>query len=190
MDIPNHILQAAPEIALFAALALGHALGRVKFGSFSLGGVAGSLIVALVVGQLTGVVLPEALKAVCFALFIYAVGFKSGPEFFGGLNRSSLKLVLSSVVQCVVALVATVVLAKVCGFGKGFSAGIGAGALTQTAMLGTAGDALTRLGLSNEQMAQFNSQMAVGFAITYVFGTVGVIIFLRSVAPRLLGVDV
>jgi len=33
-------------------------------------------------------------------------------------------------------------------------------------------------------------QMAVGFAITYVFGTVGVIIFVRSVAPRLLGVDV
>ncbi len=32
--------------------------------------------------------------------------------------------------------------------------------------------------------------MAVGFAITYVFGTVGVIMFVRSVAPRLLGVDV
>ena len=32
--------------------------------------------------------------------------------------------------------------------------------------------------------------MAVGFAITYVFGTVGVIIFVRSIAPRLLGVDV
>jgi putative transport protein len=190
MDALNQILKAAPETALFAALALGHALGRLKLGSFSLGGVAGSLIVALVIGQLTGVILPEALKAVCFALFIYAVGFKSGPEFFGGLNRASLKLVLSSVVQCVVALIATVVVAKVCGFGKGFSAGVGAGALTQTAMLGTAGDALTRLGFSPEQLAQFNSQMAVGFAITYVFGTVGVIIFLRSVAPRLLGVDV
>ena len=38
MDALNHILKAAPEIALFAALALGHALGRVKLGSFSLGG--------------------------------------------------------------------------------------------------------------------------------------------------------
>jgi aspartate-alanine antiporter len=32
--------------------------------------------------------------------------------------------------------------------------------------------------------------MAVGFAITYVFGTIGVILFVRTVAPKLLGVDV
>jgi aspartate-alanine antiporter len=189
MDWLHYILKAAPEIALFAALALGHALGRLKLGSFSLGGVAGSLIVGLVMGQLTGVELPDALKAVCFALFIYSVGFKSGPEFFGGLNRSSLKLVLSSVVQCLVALAAIFVLARVCSFGKGFAAGLGSGALTQTAMLGTASDALGRLGLAPEKIVQSNSQMAVGFAITYVFGTVGAIVFVRSVAPRLLGVN-
>ena len=189
MDWASHILKATPEVALFAALALGHALGRVKFRSFSLGGVAGSLIVALVIGQLTGVVMPDVFKAFCFALFIYAVGFKSGPEFFGALNRSSLKLVASSVVQCVAAFITVIVLARTCGFGKGFSAGLGAGALTQTAMLGTAGDALARLDLAPGKFAQLNSQMAIGFALTYVFGTVGVIIFLRSVAPRLLGVD-
>jgi len=189
MDILGSILKAAPEIALFAALALGQALGRVKLGSFSLGGVAGSLIVALLIGQLD-VALPDSLKAVCFALFIYSVGFKSGPEFFGGLNRSSFKLVISSVVQCVTALIALLVIARICGFGKGFAAGLGAGALTASAMMGTAGDALTRLGLAPEQVASMNSQMAVGFAITYVFGTVGVIIFVRSIAPRLLGADV
>src|SRR5688572_10600519 len=108
MDALHHIMKAAPEVALFAALALGHALGRVKLGSFSLGGVAGSLLAALTIGQFTNVALPESLKAVFFALFIYSVGFKSGPEFFGGLNRSSLKLVFSSLVQCVVALIAIV----------------------------------------------------------------------------------
>ena len=111
MELLKQILKSAPEIALFTALFLGCALGRVKIKGFSLGGVAGSLIVALVIGQLD-VTLPDALKAVCFALFIYAVGFKSGPEFFGGLNRSSFKLVLSSVVQCVVALVALLVIAR------------------------------------------------------------------------------
>lgn len=190
MSALNQILKAAPEIALFAALALGYVLGRLKWRNFSLGGVAGSLIVALVLGACTGVVVPETLKAVCFALFIYAVGFKSGPEFFGGLNRSSLKLVLSSVFQCLVALASTIVVAKVCGFGKGFAAGIGAGALTATAMMGTAGDAMGRLGLSPDQVAGFNNQMAVAFAITYIFGTVGVIVFVRSLAPRLMGVDV
>jgi aspartate-alanine antiporter len=189
MGWASYILKAAPEAALFAALALGHALGRLKVGGFSLGGVAGSLLVALVIGQLTGVVLPDTLKALCFALFIYSVGFKSGPEFFGGLNRGSLKLVLSSVAQCLAALIAVIVIARTCHFGKGFSAGLGAGALTQTAMLGTAGDALSRLGLPPEAATAASSQMAVGFAITYIFGTVGVIVFLRSVAPRWLGVD-
>lgn len=189
MELLNQILKSAPEIALFAALFLGCALGRVKFKGFSLGGVAGSLIVALVIGQMN-VTLPDALKAVCFALFIYSVGFKSGPEFFGGLNRSSIKLVLSSVVQCVTALVALLVIARICGFGKGFAAGVGAGALTATAMMGTAGDALARLGLAPDEVTLLTSQMAVGFAITYVFGTIGVIVFVRSIAPRLLGVDV
>lgn len=189
MDWAACILKAAPETALFAALALGHALGKVKLGSFTLGGVAGSLLVALVLGQLTGVVLPDAVKAVCFALFIYAVGFKSGPDFFGGLKKSSLKLVFSSVAQCLAALITVLTVAKVCNLSKGFSVGLGAGALTQTAMLGTAGNAVARLGLGQEQAAKLSSEMAVGFAITYVFGTVGVIVFLRTFAPKFLGID-
>jgi putative transport protein len=188
MDWLDHTLKSAPEVALFASLFFGYALGHVKIKGFSLGGVAGTLAVALVLGQLD-VALPDALKAVCFALFIYSVGFKSGPEFFGGLNRSSLKLVVSSVVQCVSGLVTLLLIAKLCGFGKGFAAGIGAGALTETAMMGTASDALNRMGLPLEKTAQLTSQMAVGFAITYVFGTIGAIFFVRSVAPRLLGVD-
>jgi putative transport protein len=189
MDWLKHILKTDPEIALFASLFLGYLLGKVKVKGFSLGGVAGSLIVALLIGQL-GVMLPDSLKAVFFALFIYSIGFKSGPEFFGGLNRSSIKLVISSVVQCVAALVVLLVIARICGFGKGFAAGIGSGALTQTAMMGTAGGALTRLGLPQEQVNLLTSEMAVGFAITYIFGTIGVIVFVRSIAPRLMGVDV
>ncbi len=72
MDLVNHILKLDPEIALFISLFLGYLLGRVKVKGFSLGGVAGSLIVALLIGQLN-VTLPDALKAVCFALFIYSV---------------------------------------------------------------------------------------------------------------------
>jgi aspartate-alanine antiporter len=189
MNWASHIFKAAPETALFVALALGHALGRLRLGSFSLGGVAGSLLVALALGKLTSVELPETLKAVFFALFIYAVGFKSGPDFFGGLNASSVKLVVSSVVQCVTALLVVVLVARWSGLSKGYAAGLGAGALTQTAMLGTAAGALSRLGLAPEQLTLLSSQMAVGFAITYIFGTVGTIIFLQSFAPRLLRVD-
>jgi putative transport protein len=185
----TYVLKAAPEFALFVALFFGHLIGRIKFKQFSLGGVAGSLLVALVIGQI-GIELPDALKAVCFALFIYAVGFQSGPEFFGRLDRSSLKLIISSVVQCIVALIAVLVVSRICGFSKGYAAGIAAGALTETATMGTAGDALRRLGLTQSETTRLTSEMAVAFAITYVFGTVGVIIFLRSVAPHMVGVDV
>ncbi len=79
MDWLDHILKAAPEIALFAALFFGYAVGHVKIKGFSLGGVAGTLAVALVLGQLD-IALPDALKAVCFALFIYSVGFQKRPR--------------------------------------------------------------------------------------------------------------
>jgi len=52
MDALNHILKVAPEIAVFAALALGQTQGRRKFGGFRLQGVTGSLIVAHIIGQL------------------------------------------------------------------------------------------------------------------------------------------
>jgi putative transport protein len=189
MELIHHILKSNPETALFVSVFLGYLVGKIKIKGFSLGGVAGSLIAALLIGQL-GVDLPESLKAVCFALFIYSIGFKSGPEFFGGMNKSSFKLVVSATVQSVTALILVILVATLCGFGKGFSAGIGAGALTQTAMMGTAGDALGRMGLPESEVQKLTSQMAIGFAITYVFGTVGVIIFIRSIAPRLLGVDI
>ena len=53
------ILRAHPEIALFGVLALGYAFGQIRFGPIQLGGVCGTLIVALLVGQLD-VTLAEA----------------------------------------------------------------------------------------------------------------------------------
>ena len=189
MDFLKHTLRTYPDMALFFALFLGYLLGRVKIKGFSLGGVAGSLIVALIIGQ-WDISLPDTLKYVCFALFIYSIGFSSGPEFFGGLNRSSIKLVISAVVQCVAALIAVLVIAHICGFAKGYAAGVGAGALSQTSTMGTAIDAISRLGLPPDERSRQNSDMAVAFAITYMFGTVGVIIFVRSIAPHLMGTDV
>ena len=43
------IFQQAPEIALFLSLAGGYAIGKIHFGKFQLGGVAGSLLVAVII---------------------------------------------------------------------------------------------------------------------------------------------
>ena len=44
VDFLRSIFHQAPEIALFAALALGYWVGKFRFGSFQLGGLAGSLL--------------------------------------------------------------------------------------------------------------------------------------------------
>ena len=89
LDFFLHALRANPEIAVFLAIALGVLIGRIQIGSFHLGSVAGALLMGLLIGQI-GLEVPAGLKSVLFVMFIYAVGFKSGPEFFGSLNRGTL----------------------------------------------------------------------------------------------------
>ncbi|WP_043309728.1 aspartate-alanine antiporter [Pseudomonas sp. ML96] len=188
MDFVIGALRSNPELAVFLAIALGVLIGRIRIGSFHLGSVAGALLMGLLIGQV-GLEVPHELKSVFFVLFIYAVGFKSGPEFFGSLNRGTLKLVLFSVVLCSTALGAILLMNWIYQFDAGFTAGLGAGALTDTAIMGTASSAIAQLPLDSAAKAQLNSHMAIAYAITYLFGTVGLIVFVGSIAPRLLRVD-
>ncbi|WP_397453584.1 aspartate-alanine antiporter [Pseudomonas sp. NA-150] len=188
-DFVLHALRSSPEIAVFLSIALGVLLGRIQLGSFHLGSVAGALLMGLLIGQI-GIEVSPVLKSVFFVLFIYAVGFKSGPEFFGSLNRGTLKLVILSVVLCGTALGSILAVSALFHFDAGFSAGVGAGAMTDTAIMGTASSALNELKLDKAAVAVLNSNMAVAYAITYVFGTIGLIVFVGSIAPMLLGVDV
>ncbi|WP_353742943.1 aspartate-alanine antiporter [Pseudomonas fluorescens] len=183
-----HALRTDPEIAVFLAIALGVFVGRIHIGSFHLGSVAGALLMGLLIGQI-GLEVPTGLKSVFFVMFIYAVGFKSGPELFGSLNRGTLKLVVLSVVLCGTALAAILLMNAVFDFDAGFTAGLGAGALTDTAIMGTATSAINQLSIDTAARAQLNSHMAIAYAITYLFGTIGLIVFVGSIAPKLLGVD-
>lgn len=63
------IFRQSPEIALFLSLALGYSVGKIQFGKFQLGGVAGSLLAAVLISQF-GVQIDNGIKAVLFALFI------------------------------------------------------------------------------------------------------------------------
>src|SRR5471032_3682 len=89
MEILKHLFTEEPLLALFATIALGYLVGKIKIGSFVLGGVAGTLLVGVVIGQMN-IQIDAGIKAIFFALFIYAVGFQGGPQFFHALNRRSL----------------------------------------------------------------------------------------------------
>ncbi|EPA96643.1 aspartate-alanine antiporter [Pseudomonas umsongensis] len=188
LEFMLHALRSNPEIAVFLAIALGVFIGRIRIGSFHLGSVAGALLMGLLIGQI-GLEVPAGMKSVFFVMFIYAVGFKSGPEFFGSLNRGTLKLVVLSVVLCATALGSILLMYAFYDFDAGFTAGLGAGALTDTAIMGTASSAINQLAIDAAAKAELNSHMAIAYAITYLFGTIGLIVFVGSVAPKLLGVD-
>ena len=83
------ILQAHPEIAFFLVLGLGYLFGKISLGSFKLGAVTGTLLAGVLVGQL-GVTLPNEVKQCFFLLFLFAIGFRTGPQFFRGLKSDGL----------------------------------------------------------------------------------------------------
>ncbi|GEM_PF-50598 len=186
VDFLRSIFHQAPEIALFAALALGYWVGKFRFGSFQLGGVAGSLLAAVLISQV-GVTIDSGIKAVLFALFIYAVGFESGPQFFRSLGRQSVKEILMALVVAVSGLVTVVVIARVFHLDKGLAAGLAAGGLTQSAIIGTAGSAIEKLGLAPDEVQRMQANVAIGYAVTYIFGSFGAIIMCVNVLQWLTG---
>ncbi|MCG2722674.1 MAG: aspartate-alanine antiporter [Thermodesulfovibrionales bacterium] len=181
------IMRSYPQIVVFLALAAGYALGKIKFFGFSLGATTCVLLSSLVLGQI-GIEVPQLLKSIAFALFIFTIGYKVGPQFFGALKKDGIKFVALSLVVALTALVTAVSLAKALDFDKGTAAGFFAGSVTESAAIGTAEGAIKHLSLTDGEKKDLDTNLAVAYAITYIFGTAGGILFFK-VAPRLLGID-
>jgi putative transport protein len=189
MELLHRLFTAEPLLALFLTVSLGYLVGRLKVGSFTLGGIAGTLLVGVVIGQL-GVAIDPGIKAIFFALFIYAVGFQGGPQFFHALNRRSLNQLASSFVMCATGLLCVLLAAWAFGLDRGMAAGLAAGGLTQSAIIGTAGDAISRLGLSPELVKTMQTNVAVGYAVCYIFGSLGPILMVTWFLPMVMKWDI
>ena len=181
-------LQQNPELAIFLALAIGFAIGRVKIGGFSLGTVVGTLFAGVLIGQLD-IKVPALVKTVFFDLFLFTTGYKVGPQFFRGLKRDALSQMALTLVLCVTCLVTAFIAAKLLGYDIGTAAGLLAGAFTESTVIGTAGDAINRLAISAEEKARLLNNIPVAYAVTYLVGTTAVIWFLPTIGPKLMGVN-
>jgi len=184
MGFLNDLFTAQPLLALFITIALGYLIGKIRIGSFVLGGIAGTLLIGVVIGQI-GVTIDPGIKTIFFALFIYAVGFQGGPQFFHALNRRSLNQLASAFVMTVVGLITVLVGAWIFGLDRGLAAGLASGGLTQSAILGTAGNAIQHLGLSAAVTKTMQTNVAVGYAVTYIFGSLGPIILVTWFLPAI-----
>jgi putative transport protein len=81
-------LRQNPELSLLLALGLGFLLGRVRIGSFQLGPMLGCLIAGVAIGQL-GIDTPKPMQSVFFLMFLFGLGFRTGPEFFQSLRADA-----------------------------------------------------------------------------------------------------
>ncbi|MBN2078190.1 MAG: aspartate-alanine antiporter [Spirochaetes bacterium] len=186
----NHALSICrdnPQILVFLALGLGYVVGNLKYRGFSPGATTGVLLAALVLGQVN-VEVSQVLKNLSFALFIFCIGYRVGPQFFGALRKQGLTYVWLSLAVALTALSSALVLAKFLGFDAGTAAGFFAGSVTQSAALGTAEGAIRQLLVPAAEKLTLETHTAVAYTITYVFGTVGGIMFFK-VAPALLGIN-
>src|SRR4030042_3508574 len=154
-----------PQILLFLALAIGYAAGKLKFRGFSLGTTTCTLLAALVLGQIN-VQVPALLKPVAFALFMFGIGYKVGPQFFGALRKEGLHYIYISLVTAFVALGVAILLGKLLHFDQGTTAGLLAGSMTTTTTIGTAEGAIGQLSISDAQKATLDANVAVGYATT------------------------
>ena len=188
MTAITELLRGHPEVALFAALSLGFFVGKRKVGTFSLGTSAGVLLAGVVIGQLR-IPIPGLLKSVSFALFIFVVGYRVGPQFFRGLKGEGLHLAALALILAITGLLTAYAAAVLLGYDKGTAAGLLAGSLTQSAIVGSAGDAIARLDRGPEVKRLLSDNVSLAYAVTYLFGTAGVAWFLSRVGPRLLGID-
>lgn len=179
-------LRERPELAIFLTLFLGFWLGKLRIGKFSLGTVTSVLLVGVLVGQLN-IDVPGPIKSVFFLLFLFAVGYKVGPQFFRGLKKDGLPQVGFAVLMCVSILVVTWLLALVMGYNPGEAAGLLAGSQTISAVIGVAEDTMANMGLDEAQRQSYVNIIPVCYAVTYVFGTAGSAWVLSSIGPKMLG---
>lgn len=178
--------QKNPVIPVFLTLGLGFWLGKLKIGTFSLGAVAATLIVGVIIGQMK-IPIPDILKTVFFLLFLFSIGYSVGPQFFKAMKGSGLKMAGFAIIEALLCAGLVILTAHLMGYGNAVAAGLFAGSQTVSASLGLLGDTVREMPLSDSSRENMLLIIPACYAVTYVFGTVGSAWFLASIGPKMLG---
>jgi putative transport protein len=177
-----------PELALFLSLAIGHGVGQLKLGGFTLGPVLGTLLAGVIVGQWQ-IPVAASLKNAFFLLWLFAIGCGTGPLFFRGLRSTGLPQVALTLLLCGIAVGTAVAASAFLAFDPGTAGGMFAGAMTSSAAIGSVTDGLAKLALDRAATQTLAVHGTVAFAVSYLVGTALVIWLLSRVGPRLVGGD-
>ena len=182
---------------VFVIAALGYLVGAIEIKGISLG-TAGVLLVALLFGVLASYVpsfeigdatinlFNESLKtrfslvsSIGTALFVTAVGLIAGPKFFRTFNKKSLAYIVMGVVVIAVGALTAIVLVLIDpNLSSEMAVGLLTGGLTSTPGLSAA-----------KEVAKDADAVTAGYGIAYLFGVLGVVLFVQLV-PKILKVNI
>ncbi|MCC4341200.1 aspartate-alanine antiporter-like transporter [Limosilactobacillus reuteri] len=186
-----HFMVSNQVFTLFICLAIGFLIGNYKIaGKFNIGATVGTLIVTLIVGQIGNFPRDEMLGTIFFGAFMFSVGYRIGPQLLVSLKLFGARILIASIFWMVVAFLVGWSLFSAFKIGPGIAAGVISGALTQSATVASSLQTIGSLPVSQSVRATYEAQLPVAYALTYVFGTLGVIIFLRDLAPKILGISI
>ena len=167
--VEHSALQAVVVLSLISAIGL--LLGRVRFWGISLG-VTFVFFAGIMAGHFGLSVDAQMLNyAESFGLviFVYALGLQVGPGFFSSFRKGGIRLNMLALGVVVLGTLMAVVAGLLTGVSLPDMVGILCGATTNTPALGAAQQTLKQLGLDS-------STPALGCAVTYPLGVIGVIL--------------
>lgn len=170
----NHLAENA-VLVLFLLIGLGMLVGHVKVKGVSLGAAAvlfaGIALAAWGVAEGVEITVPPAMGTLGLAIFTFAIGIQSGPNFFHVIRTAVGPLALMLLVFVVAAL-AGLGVGRALGMSSPLIAGTFAGAITNTPALAAAGNAAELAG-----SADGAAIATVGYAVAYLYGVIGMLFF-------------
>ena len=178
--IEHSALQAVVVLSLISAIGLG--LGKIHVCGISLG-VTFVFFAGILAGHFGLSIDPQMLNyAESFGLiiFVYALGLQVGPGFFSSFRKGGVTLNMLAIAVVILGTFLTVVCSYTTGVSLPNMVGILCGATTNTPALGAAQQTLKQMGLES-------STPALGCAVAYPLGVIGVILavlFIRKLLVR------
>lgn len=189
MEQLAHIFEKNPEIPVFLAIGLGYWIGKFKVGGVGFGPVTGSLLAGVLLGNFWHVPVSDTAKSLLFLLFMYGIGFSAGPGFVRGIRDGGWRWVVLGIFIPVMGLLSAFAMASLLDLEMGYAAGLMSGSLTESPVIGTASEAIRALPIAQHEKHRLIAQIPVADALTYIFGTFGVIFFCSHVGPLLMRID-
>ncbi len=162
-------------MVMFLIMALGYLVGYINFFGVKFGASA-ILIISLFFGHF-GYEIPAVIGTIGLVLFLAPIGLMAGSTFFSNIKKNGIKFLLIAILTCIVGGIMISITSVAFDIPIELSLGLGTGALTSTAMLGSV-TSLTESALPG-----------VGYGIAYPFGVLGVVLFVQLV-PKFLKVNV